>query len=1059
MKTKAVIISVFATLLAALLFLTSAYAVDNFMRSDVYTANEYEDMTDFDLSVLERTSLFHWTAEGGTAPEQKYENGLPAYLLLTSSESCIAEYYASPSEPIDAYDYRELSFAIRVKCGENDTYRQSCNVILSLSSGEEKFECTGIIYSGVWNVITFDVSPWKYRKSITELTVSIVGSENYTALDEVAMSGPYVKEKKEPSMGKFMSEGLYASGAEIELIDKGGADESLRIKLNAQRINIGGVAAVPYVSEDCNAIRILLSNDSNLTAMQFSYNYFNVESGRYAASSETLSITPMSDRVSYIIQTVDVSLISNFSLILDSAGAGTVTIHSITPVSVYHGYTGDVYGAVSECKVDKSGKSIVLSGSVFHNYLISHADRTLACFMLASGESIDDVISEGREPVSYAKMSSKFSFEMKLKTLGEYALISKYAVVSISEDGDYTLLMSPVSVSGSFSTAETAQGRVNIKGIEYENISYAIDCGVGASIIDVYLDRLVSPNHSGHLYTAEKTFIYFDSDYVSMLDKKIKNLSASGCKVYLRLLISSEADRELLPYASGGEAAGAYFLAVDISSEEAERHFYSAVDFLASRYSKISNGKISGMILGKSIDIPDIYNYSENKNSVEYALMAAKAFEIMARCAVTSIEGFEAIFPISDIRYGKAGFDSELLLTSVCKYLEEGGGLTFSLLLEGTRSPYENGAADETSDYYLTGNLYVFERMLASLSNSSKNAPVSYLYSWTPRSDIPLDELLAGYVFNYYSIMFSEKASAFVLSLPGGEQDKLGDLSYLMKYIDTVKNRTGTLTSPLLGFFGADSWKSLIASYDEELITYRIFYEASSLLSLPEAVIGSYALWDFSSAFGTLDWFAGCNCSSVYVDATARGGKALCAVISDGMSGGEYTDIVYNYEYPEDISLIPYIEFEFYIDDAEETLYEVLVIIGGNGHRLEVTSSAHGGENASIIISTAEHAEMKQMDNIRFCVRPISVSAESNIETEGKTAPRLYLKSVKAYSESEDDASFATSILKARAIARNSTLAVASDEAEEPKYELIIAMAVIIVLGVAMVGFYDKRTR
>ena len=53
MQTKAVIISVFATLLAALLFLTSAYAVDNFMRSDVYTANEYEDMTDFLTCVVE----------------------------------------------------------------------------------------------------------------------------------------------------------------------------------------------------------------------------------------------------------------------------------------------------------------------------------------------------------------------------------------------------------------------------------------------------------------------------------------------------------------------------------------------------------------------------------------------------------------------------------------------------------------------------------------------------------------------------------------------------------------------------------------------------------------------------------------------------------------------------------------------------------------------------------------------------------------------------------------------------------------------------------------------
>ncbi|MBQ8208686.1 MAG: hypothetical protein IJZ89_08135 [Clostridia bacterium] len=1067
MSRRKIMLYIVYLLIIAAFFAVNALAIDNFMRSDLYTVTEHENMSDFDLVTLARTSAFGWRLQDGTAPEQKYENGLPAYLLLAESESCIAEFYSLPTSPIDAYNFKEISFVIRVTSGEYDTFRQNCKFILSLRSGNKTLECTGNIAGGTWNVITFDISAWKQRKNITEMTVSLVGADSSIPLRKVELSGPYVKNEKAPSMENFMSEGLYASGTELEIIDKGSPSEALRIYLNAQRISISGVAAVPYTEEDCNAVRIVLANASDLRSLQFNYSHLDPSSGRNISSSKNMAIEPNSGRLSYIISTGEVSFISDFSIILDSASTGMVTIYSIEPVAIYEGYTDNVYGSVSECKTDTAGKNIILSGTVYHNYLISHDDHTLVCYMLRTGETLEEAVAGERKPDASAKMSSRFNFEMKISSLGEFALISKYAVASLSPEGEYTLLMPPVSLSGDFGRAETAQGRTNIKGLESDYISAAIDCGVGTAIIDVYLDKLTSLSHSGHLYTIENTFIYFDADYVSSLDKQIKNLYAAGCKVYLRLLISGNADRSLLPYASKAESSEAEFLAVDISDSEAEKHFYAAVDFLASRYSKISNGKISGMVLGKSIDQWEKYNFSDKNGIIEYARMVAEAFEIMARCAVVSIKDLEVFLPISDARGGISGYDSALLLTSVCRYLEEGGDLEFSLILEGTHVPYSIGEAnaDEAdvlikanyeSGYYCTDNLYVFESMLSGLSKISSGSPKSYIYLWSPDPYLVGNSISAAYIYNYYSIMFSDKASAFVLSLPEGEMGEatIKNLNYLIKYIDTERNSQGTLCLSALEIFGAESWDELIDGYDEELITYRIFHEVDSADELPHTIRGSYALWDFSSAFGTLDWFEGSNCSSVYVDATAKGGKALCAIISDSVDAGKYSDIVYNYEFPDDISLMPYIGFDFYIEDGgSSSLYEVTVILGGNGHRLETVKLIYGGEDSTVIVSTAEHNEMEQIDYIRFCVRTISSDSET------ADSFKLYLRKVTSYSESENDASLERSINEARAKARNTTLRVDDALSGEPKYEFIIAMAVIIVLSVAMVGFYDRKQK
>ena len=1070
LKAKKFIFFSVAVIVFVITITINCYAEERISNVNVFSVTERENMLNFNMDTLAPTAHFGWINQTGSSPEQRYERGLAGYVLINSSDTNSATFTSSLKSPIDAYSYRNLSFALNISCENDQDITQDCRFILTLYSGNESIQLEGTVKSGGWNVIDFNVGSWKHRKNITGIIVNIIAKDENIALTNIDFSGPYVTKEAAPKSPNFMSYELSSSGAEIEIVGRGSADEYIRTTLKAQRTSINGDVYVPYSEDKLNAVRIVVSNYSLLDEMTFYYTYLDASLGKYVSDSKTISLEQTERPRSYFIHTGNVTLISDFSLILDSKSEGIFAIHSIEPISFYEGYTDELYGEISDCKVSSDKKLLNIEGNVFHNFLIGHDNYTLACYQLRTGESLEFLIQNGAKPIATQKMSSKFSFELKLSKLGEYALISKYAIAAISDEGEYFLLCAPTSVKGKFSSAETSSGRTNIKGLQYEKISAMVDGSVGSAVIDVYLDKLTNSTNSGHLYATKDTFIYFNADYIAELDKKIKNLYSADCKVYLRLLISSDADSLLLPYVNTeGMEKDTSLLAVNISSHEAERNFFATVDYIAGRYSDITYGKISGLILGKSLDMMNEYNYSGDKYLADYAATVAGALEIMARTAVSSIPGIEIILPISDARTEKNGFDTELFLLSVCQYLDMGGGLEFSLMLESSHAPYSISekriktghkltSADEESNYYCTDNIYVFERILDHLASVSKSSPRSYIYHWTPDITELGEGLSTAYIYNYYSIMFSEKASSFVISLPNSAvgQKAADSLSYLIKYVDTERNKDGSISLFALNVLGAESWDALIDGYDAEKITYRAFYEAESLEEVPPTVTGRYSLWDFSSAFGALGWFEGSNCNSVYVDATAPGGKALCASISGKITDEDgYSDVVYRYEYTDDLSLMPYIKFQFDIDDGDEgALYEIVVIIGGDGHRIETSKQVRGSQADSIIVCTTDCKELAKMEYLRFCVRRI-YDEEIDIDSDFK----LYLKKVTAYSEKYDDAAFERAIESSRATAKNTSAVNAEETPTKTRYEFVIAIAIVIALSVAMVAFYERKQK
>ncbi len=1014
---------------AALLCINVMASEDEFyLESNIYNNTVVESYDDFNMSVLSPTSDFRWRNKfGGELDDMRTEQGLGAYVLSSNYNT---GFTSTRMTGLDAYHAESLSFAVSAETSVDWTM----NVILTLTSNEHTLVCRGIAETNRKNIISFDIGFWKYRSEITKISLSYECREPRFPLVNAKMSGPYIK-KENPDMEGFMSYGLSSEGNIIERENAGKADESLRIELMPKRITVSGKAYVPYLSEECRTLRITMSNNSPLSSVQLSYTYFDGITGGYSVDTRNITLEEGEDRVSYLVDIKEVSLINGFSLIFDSVGTGEIRIHSIEPVLIYEGYREESFGEITGCRTESDGRTLNVSGSVKHGFLISHSDSVLLCYRLMSGESFSEAILRGAKPVAKAKMSSKFSFELKLSRLGDGALLDEYAVAAEGNDGELILLTSPHGVELSTASASDKPDKSNIKGLVYNSVTESADLGIGVSVIEVYLDRLMGARQSGHIYTVGGKFIYFDAEYVAELDKNVGKLSAEEARVYLRLLISPTADRALIPFAAAiSDGAAPNFLSVDISSEEGKNCFYGALDFLSARYSGNKNGIISGYILGHSTDLYDSMNYSPEKGLRKYAENVAYTLEFTARAASASIPNIEVLLPISDKEEGE--LDRELLLTSVSRYLSEGGGTNYSVFFEASLDSMS--PKDRISD---------FEKMLKRISSYSKSAPEKYMYclSFAYSEDLFAP---AEYICNYYGVLFSDMANGFVLSLSEDTagRELLNELSYLIKYIDTDINRELILSRPALDYFDAESIEALFENFDADKLKYRKYAECETEDKLPDTIKGSYDIIDFSSSLDTGSWLCGSGCSKLYID-TSFGKRTLGAVLGHG-EVGEYSEIIYPLAYDEDISVMPYITFFMEIDDGgAEDKYELQVILGGEGNRIEAEKKVNGGENIDFIIRTADTEALKKAEYVKIRVR----------KQNGEGSFTLKLDKVTAHSTALSSSALEAEILDMRsAFKENENTSEAVSEVNE---DIIIAVVLLIIPAVAIVGFYDRRQK
>lgn len=1089
MKVKnKLIISIVCAVVCAFLFVTVVFAETSY--SDFCETSTRANMKNFGMKTLLKTSGFSWVTGEGIMPKERYETGLAGYVLRADATDEYTEFITSADISIDVFNYRKVCFVIRLGTGfdgvaNDDGKLSKADVILTISSGDERLVCRGDAYFGVWSVLEFDIGSWRERKNITGFSIKIEHGD-YVDLENayVEFSGPYVdNEYYNAGSSDLLSGKLDITGADYRYI-KGLEDrEALRLELVSSRVVISGQVIADYSADVKNALRIVMTNASDYDSVLLQYTYIDKTTGRPSTASKKIDIKAQSNKLSYIVKTEPLDRITNFSLAFDGKKSGNAIIYKIEAVSLGSWYEGNEFGDISSCVyLDKQGK-IRLKGSVFHNFLISHNDFTLYCYKVMANETISEVLLRGDAPVGKAKMSSEFSFELDLKKLGLMPLVSSYAVVA-EHEGERFVISAPTFVSFGDNKLPSEEPK-QFKGISTSDTSLVIDCGAESAVVDLYLDKLTNQKNSGYLYSVAGTRIYYDSSYIDMIDRQIKNLYGGGCKVYLRLLISSDADTSFLPYASPDHTGKAEFLAVNISERDALLHFHAAVDFICKRYLGSGQNMLRGLILGSSLDLRYTRNYSDLSTDISYTESTARTFNFMARTALAVNSELEFVLPISDNKSGgKNNIDSDIFLTSLCRYFEGLGGLKFTVMLESTHNPFdltrgsfaenplvldENGqlkpttvrpiagvrqkASNEDSKYYGADSLYIFERLLDYLEAQSSSAPKSYIYYWTPNVDTLGNALNVAYTYNYYALAFSSRARSFVMSID--EKSDIANARYaiinLIKYINTSKNKNGELTSPALASLGLKAWSDLIDGFSFENMYYTELHSLKASEKIPEEIRGSYSLWDFSTAFGTLNWSEGNHCLALSQDATAPFGKALRAVLEPDNKGFfGYSDFVYTFDYAENISFAPYVEFVLQIgENGNDDEYDVIIQIGNLESCAEFYYKIIGGKPFSIVADMSGLELAETVENIRIRARRISGTSESF---------PVYLHRTLLHSTQHDNDALDDVVERARAEARNIVVSAPAEEKHINK-ELIFTVVLIIAVSIFMASFYDRKEK
>ncbi len=704
------------------------------------------------------------------------------------------------------------------------------------------------------------------------------------------------------------------------------------------------------------------------------------------------------------------------------------------------------------CYYDAESKKISVTGSMHYESFAEHKNSKLLIYAVPPGASEYDV-AKTAEPLAEADVSIRFDFTFSLKEfLDRY---SRYAVFLRTAEGEL-VLGTEAQYPEVESKVKNDKTKSYFKGLLGCRSSYYADVDAGTVILPVYLDELFTETSGGYIYHFDDGKFFFSMDYIDQLDAMIRSVFISGGKVYLQYLLR-ESESFGIPAIDGAE----YYLP-DIYNQDVLLKIHSLTDFLVSRYTEGSNGKISGIVIGKRWD-----SYFENNNCAldeleTYSYKCGDYAIVVANAARSIDPEIEIILPVSAENFrsdaefrGVTGktFSTKAIIDSLLYYfdnsLEE--GMVFSFLLESDEVPFgisnENigeGIDLDFSEYrseIYVGNQNKFAEYLKTTTQEYKSGAENYIFQWSPPDGLSGNALCCAYAYSYYALKNDENIFAFVSDFSTSENDRMGDVYKVIKYIDTVEG--AEVTQNLLEYFKKDSWDSIVNGALDSADNPKAIYTGTPMLALPENVTGSFRYFNFSKVFSDDGWYRGIGCQSLKTAYATSEIKALSASLS--LSDKSRSEIVYAYENYEKLTYTPYINFEFLIEDSsEDSLYEILIIFENSSSRLESYCIVRGNEITQMALDLAEErfgGSFENVENLKISVRSIHGDA---------TNCTLWLHGVDGYSTEYSSKELQSLIEHEREMINSSE----AQEDTDSLADTLIAMAVLSATGLLGIGVF-----
>ena len=836
----------------------------------------------------------------------------------------------------------------------------------------------------------------KNKKRIRLLTAALITA---ILLNTLALFA-FASESQEVFVDKsrYMTDKIYVSSSTVSLDDNGCAVMTLSGAEASASMNVD----TGLVSSGDNSLRIVINNASLSSSMTVEYTYKNSE--KVSGEVHEIKILKGNGNVEYIVPVSALSSIDSLKLTFNGAESGKITILSVGSISYYND-SRTYYGKINESEYDVESGEVTLSGSIDWETVSKNGGAKIAVYKLSQSGTADSVTGYD-SPIFDCAISLNFNISFKLEKAMD--ICSKYFVAVITKDGDI-LPVSPefyLKLKSSSDTQLTNDG--SFKAIETSMYAGAIECGSSAAFVDVYLDRFPSVGENGFQYIVDGVEYYIDSTYISELDEQIKAYFASGTDVYFRLLIG-DAGYEKLFFTSDVTGNAEYY-AIDIDNSEVFAKLFAYTEYVVSRYASDENGRLKGIVLGRSLDVSEKYNYTGQELPLNaYSEKLAKTCAVLRNILDKNCKGAELVIPVSDADFGadktvaqsiKSGvYAVDRLLDSTMLYLKQYGTNVKNIyfMMESDVSPIENDVNEEgdgvagSERSLITDpkeqallNCLRFEKMVSKLSHEYLLLPDRYIYCWYPTFKSPAN----NYIYNYNIAASLKSVKLFVVSTVEfyedelyGERELFTAVRNTYKYADTEKN--AEVSKEALIKLYLNSWNDLIDGFSQSATARRALLEQELKHAVPDAVKGSYKMWDFSSTGVSLGWEALYGCDRVVVQSVAdHSPRTLVAsvphVARDDI-GAEYGTIVYTQGNTLKVDRISGLSFDVFIPQSdEEKIYEIVITVSSDDEEIESSGVVFSGDDSTL------YADIESLDVIRaikISARDLNPSGDDKAES------------------------------------------------------------------------------
>lgn len=880
--------------------------------------------------------------------------------------------FGAAYEPLDLKYYTNISFFFA--SGYADAGK-NCIISIELFSGEESVKYSRSCVSGQWTKVIFDISDFVLRDRIDAIKIEATfpsqpeAEENYVRLENIEAGG-YIEEN---IYDRFMAGSyLNSTGNAVAFVDE-------KLNFDAKTDAFLDADLPAFSLPDTNGIYFEIENAGADTLV---FEYMTMGDNSYSVEKKVeIKLLASSEMRVYYAKLPDISKAIRWK-ISSKNDIGGFTLCAVKPIELGLDAFSSVSGTTSAVNLSDGGKYLRVSGKIPSSVVSNYSGSKLGLYVLSPGADISDIANGSVEPMASTPISMDYNFKIPISESFEIELSKKFVVVitdRYEENGDVLVVGTPSFIAnpGAFSGEVKTAAKDLPHGIISEDLSDITSSAAGFTIINVPLDLLLSDTNSGELHVSNGEHRYYNSEYVALLDHKIRALY--GTEVYIRII---QLDHSI------GEESTSPFSIPDVSAEELAYDMYILGEFLADRYSGGEYGSINGIILGYSVDDTALHG-AEDVPLSEYVEKYADALCVLRAGAVRANPGVSIYAAVSDSLAVSDNSHSALTFIDALTYeMKERGVGDWYVAVDSTRVQ-----TDVDLRYFTAASVKALSEYLMSISAHYSSGCDGVMYIWQP--DAEINNLTDNYIYSMLTFMKNSNVIRFATVI--SEVENKNDVTEVLKfgYLENME-----LNEVLKSAFERDlaDFDALVAEFGGIRIKKQQFAADDSV---GDSVIGEHAYFDFTQLYSNGGWYPAENCKTL--TSIFSGVRRLSASFVANGSGGHMA-MAYKFEYPENMSIAPYVAFD--VEFAEEYgEVDVMVIFGAAGVRAEYTAVVSGRGN--IVCDLTEFDGRERVEYIKILV----FNRDEDIN--------MSLYSVKGHSAYYTDQSLESAILAEREKVRN----------------------------------------